>query len=434
MRKTVAVTAGVMAFTVAGAFLMLSATPVFADAGNGVFIQWTSPDDGQKVSGKNFHIKAKIGFADGVKSYRVEVLAPPAVSPPRPAYGTVCEEELGGSPSSATIDCVWDTTAYPDKAAAYNGRYVVRVTGVNATSQGGFGSPSEPHQADRMVIVANPVSAPTGVQLSFSDAERQAVVSWHANPEPDVTSYTIQERFGDASWKNVGQAGGKVTSFTRQLNAPGTYHYQVAAFRSSGSGSDTFQSAWSGPAAEPRQIVVEEPKRPETTTTTGPTDSGPGADPGSSSPGPPGDPGLPQPVMAAGAPPANGAPPPPGANPPPPAGLVTRIEAGAPGSVGFQKTSNGHLVSKLPGGAEPAPEPDTGFSQALPYKAPPAPVEGDKAEGIARVLVGLPEAIGGDSRRELLVPLASGLLLFVFAMHALYLSRRSAPEAPLEYD
>ena len=134
MRKTtVAVTAGVMAFTVAGAFLTLSAAPVFAQTGDGVFIQWTSPDDGQKVSGKNFHIKAKIGFSDGVKSYRVEVLVPPAVNPPRPGYGTVCEEELGGSPSSATIDCVWDTTAYPDQAAAYNGRYLVRVTAVNAT-------------------------------------------------------------------------------------------------------------------------------------------------------------------------------------------------------------------------------------------------------------------------------------------------------------
>jgi hypothetical protein len=51
---------------------------------------------------------------------------------------------------------------------------------------------------------------------------------------------------------------------------------------------------------------------------------------------------------------------------------------------------------------------------------------------MGRVLVGLPEAIGGDETRQLLVPMAAGLLLFVFAMHALYASRRAAPEAPLD--
>jgi hypothetical protein len=48
------------------------------------------------------------------------------------------------------------------------------------------------------------------------------------------------------------------------------------------------------------------------------------------------------------------------------------------------------------------------------------------------VLVGLPEAIGEDEARHLLIPLAAGLLLFVFAMHALYASRRAGAEAPLE--
>src|SRR5207249_3569278 len=114
MRKTAAVTAGIVALTAAGASLTVSATPASAHAGHYPFVQWSAPDDGQKVSGKNMHIKAKIGFgADGVKSYKVEVLAPPAAKPPRPGYGTICEEEFGGGPSSATIDCVWDTTAYP---------------------------------------------------------------------------------------------------------------------------------------------------------------------------------------------------------------------------------------------------------------------------------------------------------------------------------
>ena len=77
--------------------------------------------------------------------------------------------------------------------------------------------------------------------------------------------------------------------------------------------------------------------------------------------------------------------------------------------------------------------PDTGFSSELPYKQAGESAE-DGDGGVGRVLVGLPEAIGGDETRQLLVPLAGGLLLFVFAMHALYISRRAAPEAPLDIE
>ena len=77
--------------------------------------------------------------------------------------------------------------------------------------------------------------------------------------------------------------------------------------------------------------------------------------------------------------------------------------------------------------------PDTGFSSALPYKQADAPSDKENGDGVGRVLVGLPEAIGGDDPRHLLIPLAAGLLLFVFAMHAFYASRRAAPvEAPLD--
>jgi hypothetical protein len=76
--------------------------------------------------------------------------------------------------------------------------------------------------------------------------------------------------------------------------------------------------------------------------------------------------------------------------------------------------------------------PDTGFSSALPYKETDASSDKEDGEAAGRVLVGLPEAIGDGDARHLLVPLAAGLLLFVFAMHALYASRRAAVEAPLD--
>jgi hypothetical protein len=81
---------------------------------------------------------------------------------------------------------------------------------------------------------------------------------------------------------------------------------------------------------------------------------------------------------------------------------------------------------------EPSEGPDNGFSPALPYKQTDANADKEDGEAVGRVLVGLPEAIGTNDARRMLVPMAAGLLLFVFAMHALYAARRAAPEAPLE--
>ena len=395
-------------------------------------------------SGQAVHIKAKAGVYGGVKSWAVEVLAPEDAA--YPGYGTVCEQTESRSPAYVNIDCVWDTTAYPsDGGQAQNRPYVVRITTQGGAQSGGFSNGREPapHSEERAVTVSNPVSAPRDVRLGFVDSTRQATVRWQPNPEPDIVSYVVQERVGDGPWKNVGQAGGKVTTFTRNLSAPGTYRYQVAALRAAGSGNDTIQSAWSGPVSEPRQIVVAEPKRPETTTTTTP----PYAPDGSADPPPPADPGdptvppAPAPVASAGGvndPAAPGAPAPDGSGDTSRSGaMISPIQHGAPGSVRSGGATAGGLAAppttkptKEPKELDESEGPDTGFSTELPYKQSGEAEDGDG--GVGRVLVGLPEAIGGDETRQVLVPLAGGLLLFVFAMHALYISRRAAPEAPLD--
>ena len=381
-----------------------------------------------------------MGVHGGVKSWAVEVLAPEDAD--YPGYGTICERAESRSPAYVNIDCVWDTTAYPnDGGPAQNRPYVVRISVQGGTQSGMFSDGQRPggHPDDRGVVVSNPVSAPRDVHLAFSEPTKQATVRWAANPEPDVTSYLVQERIGDGPWKNVGQAGGKVTTFTRNLSAPGTYRYQVAALRAAGSGTDTVQSAWAGPGAEPKQIVVAEPKRPATTTTTAPPYSADGAnDPGA--PGAPApDPGVPSPVAAPGAvndPAASGAQAPGGAPPDAARGgaLVSPIQQGSPGSVKSGGARVGGLAGPVPAKPDEAEldeseGPDTGFSASLPYKQSGAE---EKEDGeVGRVLVGLPEAIGDEDARQLLVPLAAGLLLFVFAMHALYASRRAAAEAAL---
>ena len=420
----------------------VSARPALAQE-NAAYVTWQSPDDGARVSGQAVHIKAKAGFYGGVKSWAVEVLAPDGAD--YPGYGTVCEQTESRSPAYVNIDCVWDTTAYPnDGGPAQNRPYVVRIT-----TQGGNlsnGRAPAPHSEDRHVTVSNPVSPPRDVRLSFVDTTRQATVRWQPNPEPDIVSYVVQERVGDGPWKNVGQAGGKVTTFTRSLSAPGTYRYQVAALRAAGHQNETIQSAWAGPASEPKQIVVAEPKRPETTTTTTPPYS---AD-GSADPPPPADPGdptvppAPAPLTSAGA--ANdpavpsGAPAPDGsADTSRNGALFSPIQPGAPGSVKSGGATVGGLAAPpaKPGSAPKEPDesegPDTGFSPELPYKQAGESAGNDDGDGgVGRVLVGLPEAIGGDETRQVLVPLAGGLALFVLAMHALYISRRAASEAPLD--
>jgi hypothetical protein len=434
----------------AGLALLLSPLlltgPASAHPEHGAFAGWHAPAEGGRLSGPNFHIRATVNFGDdGVKSWSLAVDGPPGGG--YPGFGTLCEQTMGGAPLSAEIDCPWDTTAYPDGNRSQNRTYVIRITATNA-ERSLFSPPSQPHSAERRVMVVNEVSAPTGVVLSSSEAGKQATVRWASNPEPDITSYVIQERFGSEGWRTVGEAGSQLRSFSRRLSAPGTYRYQVAARRSTGNGSDTIQSAFSGPAGEPREIVVAEPpKPPPPTTTTAPPKEpdkpAPAPDPGgggdAGSPPPAGD-GPPVPVQAGGATGENPAappegPPPPGAPPGPPA-LVSPIAPGSPGSVGFGQTSAGNLIQK--GGAAPstpatAPEPDGPFSDTLPYpKADPPPVP-DEDEGIGKVLVGLPAVIASDNRRELIIPLAAGLLLFVVAMHALYLSRRADP-GPLEAD
>ncbi|MGH9003539.1 MAG: hypothetical protein ACRDYV_10455, partial [Acidimicrobiia bacterium] len=260
--------------TLACAGLALLLTPVLAPgpAGahpeHGGFVGWHSPGEGARLSGRSYHIRATVSFGDdGVKSWSLDVNAPPGAT--YPGFGTLCEQTMGGAPLSAEIDCPWDTTAYPDGALSHNRPFVIKVTATNA-ERSLFSPPSQAHSAERKVALVNDVVAPSGVALSSSDAGRQATVRWAANREPDITSYVIQERFGSEGWRTVGEAGSDLRSFSRRLSAPGTYRYQVAARRSTGNGSETVQSAFAGPAGEPRQIVVEAPKPPPTTTTTAP--------------------------------------------------------------------------------------------------------------------------------------------------------------------
>jgi hypothetical protein len=428
MRKTLAT------FPLALLVLALAAPAASAHSGHENFLQWRSPGDRQSVSGPAVAIRARVSFDDGVRDWSVEVFAPPGTD--RQGFGRICTQTVGGSPGSADIECIWDTTD-TGGGRSNNGEYKVKITATNA-GRGLLAPRIEAHSGERTVFVNNPAVAPRNVKLSFSEVSRQATVRWDPNPEPDVVRYVVQERRASEPWRTVGETPANSTSFVRRLSDPGSYRYQVAAQRSDGSNNGTLQSSWSGPTSEPKEVVVPDPRKPDatTTTTTGPSEqAGPG--PAPDQPAGPGAPEVPPggPSVAAGQAEGGDGQAPDGersaAGAPGPGAtggglLFTPIQGGAPGTVQSKESFSGKLVSPPaapPRQAVEEQEEDTGFDVALPYPKRQAKDQGP--EGIVGVLTRLPDTLSDQDRRPLVIPLAAGLLLFVFAMHALYLSRRA---------
>ncbi|MGH8999485.1 MAG: hypothetical protein ACRDY7_08850 [Acidimicrobiia bacterium] len=443
--------------------LSVAASPAASHPEHGQFMTWEGPNENQPVSGSEVHIRGRVAFGeDGVSSWAVEVVPAPG-SGPHGGYGTVCERAIGGSPApSAEIDCVWDTTVYPaDKTIAHNGAYVIRVTARNGEAAV-FSPPPADHTAERVVRVVNPTRPPSNVKLSFAESAKQATVQWSANPEPDVARYVVQERVGKGEWKTVGETGSKVTTFTRRLGAPGTYHYQVAALRLTGSGDQTIRSAWAAPTGKTRQVVVAEPPPPTTTSTTAPEDGGDQEsepDPRTAAESPAaGGAGAapPSPDGSAPAAPEAGEEAPEGdeaADEPAPAGpdrdsIVTPITPGRPGNVTESESFEAGVGERRERASAAAPRrparprvreyPDGPFERTLPYPEqaePAAPAEPEPApvpeevEPGEEAFVELGAEDSGDDARQTLVPMAGGLLLFVLAMLALHVNRRAGVEA-----
>src|SRR5688500_2533154 len=148
MRK---VTLGAVAALLAGSALAAAGLPAGpASAQEDVaYVTWQSPDDGARLSGSSVHIKAKVGVHGGVRNWAVQVVTPDGED--YPGYGTICERSESRAPAYVNIDCVWDTTAYPDDGAQSQNRpYVVRITAQGNAQSGTFsdGGTPAPHTED----------------------------------------------------------------------------------------------------------------------------------------------------------------------------------------------------------------------------------------------------------------------------------------------
>jgi hypothetical protein len=455
----------VAAATLAALGLGLSIPLAWAhgDAGEHRFAWGADPataPDGDDVSGNDELVAAAVEFIDGVKSWDVVI---------RPVNGgqpSTCHEDIaqqnGKYPQKIYINCPWDTTRAKnhtlagstapadaqrpdftrtwqsqDLGPSVNGKYTIEITAYNSGQDYNCGIitgckrlPVEPHSLYqsgsnpprwREVWVRNGVSEPTGVTNAFDATTNKLRVNWAPNPEPDV-SYIVQERVGDGKWSSGAAVPGNATTYERAIEQPGKYQYRVAGVRPAPTSVDPASTKRSEYVAT-SAVDIAQVTPPTTAGGTNGADGTPdGGDPGVFVPT---DPTSPTTAPAGAGPRASA----------PPRSVVRptgRISGARPsGSI----SSPGSSPSQL-GDAEGEGMEDDGFSATLPYDQQEQEGEIDElADGEVESMI--PGAVVPRPRdtRALLIPLASGLALFVFAMQCtVVLRRRPAMNTTTEDD
>lgn len=391
----------------AAAGALLSAVVVApAHAANG--ITWTSPQPNQTVQGTiTVSATADFGSSTKVASWFVDVLDPAGGS------HRLCAKTLNPPTQAATVSCLWDTTKVIGAAAvAPNGTYQVRITGRDTGTQLPP-NPAADHMDQRAVNVANPASNVANVTLSFS--EPFVTVSWSPVSDPDLERYSVIEQHENGPWVEVAfnptSTHRKDTTFQKSVSGQGfgVYRYMVAAIRTGSSGPPTYTPS------SPSQVTYNDPNPPTTTTTRPPTTTtrgGGGSTSGGSTSG-----GSTSGDSSAG---GNDGTTVSGTN----NGFrVVPLGGGGPGSVTATKVYAGRVV-QIGGG-----EQDSGFDQFLPYKKGQAAQAQEQDRGGNSVVNALTSPVrvltDNNARRALLIPIAAGLLFFVFAMQIRFLTRRA---------
>ena len=389
---------------------------------------------------------------DGIKSWDV-VLRPVNGGTP----STCHENEAlrnGVYPGIVYINCPWDTTRAVDRThdatntdpvdsqnydrnwhlndhgPSVNGKYSIEVTVTNSGVAGGLITQSIPGDQQftlyepntnpprwRQVWVNNDVAAPTGINAAYDPGSARINVTWAPNPEPDVT-YLVQEKVGDGKWGNPITVPGTATNYTRAVDQPGKYQYQVAAQRpgptaDSGGGATAVKKS-----AYVASSVVSVDQVTPPTTAAGPNGADGSIDhsgdngvflPTDASPTTAGN--APAGASAKGG--GSGGAPRPGAT-----GGVTRPSGPA-------ARANGSAASG--GGGEAEGEgPDEGFSSTLPFTQQDGSADGlgdgsEDPETMGPNFVKVPKP---QDARSVLIPMAGALVVFMLAMQLMVWARR----------
>ena len=201
-----------------------------------------SPTDGTVVTGSNNTVTVSATHTDCTLGLCPQTGLSFQIKDPSGAI-VLAGSAPQSSNTSLSVQATWDTmpTAKP------NGVYTFAAT----ASENGLGGPtSESNQVS--LKVNNAPVAPTGVKVAL-DASNVPVVSWNANPEPDIVGYEVFR--SDNPSQQLPTAGGTGTAY-HDTNAPKGQQlaYEVAAVRSSpvsSSGIVSSTSAQTDPVTVP---------------------------------------------------------------------------------------------------------------------------------------------------------------------------------------
>jgi hypothetical protein len=262
------------------------------------------------------------------------------------------------------------------------------------------------------LVVEVPPSAVSGVSATLVEGTRNVSLKWTGSTgtAPDFLGYRVQRRLGSGQWITIDDTPESVTSMLDDsLPAdPGEYSYRVLA-RRGGADDDVL-------SAQGTVDSVTLPSGDPTTDTTLPDDGT-----GTTVPGTPGD----------GTTPGGDGTGTPGDGSTSTTGKPTVIKGGARPSgttrapnLGTPAQSNLGILLNRPAGVASGDEDDGGFDESLPFGDPS--IDGSLAE----------EAEDGESsifytgeNRGLAIPIATGFVLFAWAIHLRFLARASRPEA-----
>lgn len=412
---------------VASAALALLALPLVATGASAhssaTSVQWKAPTPGANadVTGTQTLVVETDNYS--ADRWKIEVLTPsPDAS--YPAWGSLTSCNLTTvTANKDRITCTWDTTRYNDGRFSVNGEYAVRA---EIWSDPTVLNSSHPHVITRLLWVENAPADLGGLSRSFDSNTGQLTVSWAPNPEPDISRYVVQRYNGSSPDPASEQAVASPSRcpndanrvcFIQSLSEPGTYRYRVSPVRYSGETQDGQQLELEGFKWVDTQ-AFDLATAPETPRANGgePTQAG-SAEPS------PTDPGVFNPTDA---PPATA----------PPAGSPAGSSSGAaPRPTTGSSGGGGSLFPRPSGSFAPAPratttttEYDPGYNDTLPYKVPQSgrvadeqAMPGDEEPQTIEKIIEIPRP---RDTRALLVPLAGGLTIFVFAMQMTFLMRK----------
>ena len=262
-------------------------------------------------------------------------------------------------------------------------------------------------------------AAPRRLVAEPDGGRREVTLSWTPNSEVDLLGYQVLRGVdGTTPQPHGSPVGANTTTYVDDATEGGQFTYQVVAIRRGATANSIVASEASNTAS----ATID---RPTTTTTTAGEPSGSGTT--STTPGGAGG-GTTGTTTAGGTGGGTGGSGDAGGLRPQPATAAPRITPGA------RLDLSGFTPNTVPLNLGPAPEPDSGFQQTLPYQQRPEETPQDDAavDDTAQDQTALP--VGSltttrteTNRRALLAFIAGAMLLFMLSMHLRWLLRRTAP-------